>query len=97
MASIWPTAWPGPSSVPMARAHAPRVNVTWAHSAGRGGCLDPIVPLEALQPLPQARASAEQDRDHHDAHVVHKPRSEEVADHGGASTEADVLPRLGSA
>jgi hypothetical protein len=23
MASIWPTAWPGPSSVPMARAHAP--------------------------------------------------------------------------
>src|SRR2546429_7653606 len=50
------------------------------HSAGRTGGLDLIVLLEALQPLPQARASAEQDRDHHDVHVVHKPRSEEVAD-----------------
>src|SRR5437588_5435141 len=29
---------------------------------------------------PEWRASAEQDRDHHDVHVVHKPRSEEVAD-----------------
>src|SRR5213083_2192078 len=47
------------------------------HPAGRGGGLDLIVLLEALQPLPQARASAEQDRDHHDVHVVHKPRSEE--------------------
>src|SRR5918996_5908554 len=54
------------------------------HSAGRGGGLDLIVLLEAFQALPQARASAEQDRDHHDVHVVHKPRSEEVADHGGA-------------
>src|SRR2546428_2952840 len=62
------------------------------HSAGRGGGLDLIVLLEALQPLPQARASAEQDRDHHDVHVVHKPRSEEGADHGGASTDAHVLP-----
>src|SRR2546428_5743174 len=61
-------------------------------SAGRGGGLDLIVLLEALQPLPQARASAEQDRDHHDVHVVHKPRSEEVADHCGASTDAQVLP-----
>src|SRR5207248_8875129 len=58
------------------------------HSAGRSGGLDLIVLLETLQPLPQVRASAEQDRDHHDVHVAHKPRREEVADHGGASTEA---------
>src|SRR5207247_3620358 len=61
------------------------------HSAGPGGGLDLIVLLETLQPLPQARASAEQNRNHHDVHVVDKPRSEEVADHGGASTDAQVL------
>src|SRR6266508_5344656 len=43
------------------------------HSAGRGGGLDLIVLLEALQALPQARASAEQDRDHHDVHVSTSP------------------------
>src|SRR5215211_3664559 len=60
-------------------------------SAGRGGGLDLIVLLEALQSVPEAYASAEQDRDHHDVHVVDEPGGKEVADHGGASAEAYVL------
>src|ERR671918_620372 len=61
-------------------------------SAGRGGGLDLIVLLEALQPVPEAHASAEQDRDHDDVHVIDEPRSNEVADHRGTSTDAYVLP-----
>src|SRR5687767_8323725 len=60
-------------------------------SAGRGGGLDLIVLLETLQSVPEAYASAEQDRDHHDVHVVDEPGGKEVADHGGASAEAYVL------
>src|SRR5947207_13768148 len=60
-------------------------------SAWRGGGLDLVVPLEALQPVPEPYASAEQDRDDHDVHVVDKPGGKEVADHGGASAEAYVL------
>src|ERR671925_556598 len=60
-------------------------------SAGRGGGLDLIVLLETLQSVPEAYASAEQDRDHHDVHVVDEPGSKEVADHGGTSAYAYVL------
>src|SRR6266498_2883919 len=60
-------------------------------SAVRGGGLDLVVLLEALQSVPEAYAPAEQDRDHHDVHVVDKPGSEEVADHGGTPADADVL------
>src|SRR5919197_3239669 len=60
-------------------------------SAGRGGGLDVVVLLEALQSIPEAYASAEQDRDHHQVHVVDEPGSKEVADHGGTSAEAYVL------
>src|SRR5919199_2152555 len=58
--------------------------------AGRGGGLDLIVLLETLQPVPKADASAEQDRDHDDVHVVDEPRGKEVADHGRTSADADV-------
>src|SRR6266487_4311102 len=60
-------------------------------SAGRGGGLDLVVLLDALQSVPEAYASAEQDRDHHDVHVVDEPGSKEVADHGGTSADAYVL------
>src|ERR671930_731868 len=60
-------------------------------SAGRGGGLDRVVLLEALESVPEAHASAEQDRDDHDVHVVDEPGSKEVADRGGASADAYVL------
>src|SRR3982751_2394005 len=60
-------------------------------SAGRGGGLDLVVLFEALQSVPEAYASAEQDRDHDDVHVVDEPRGDEVPDHGGASADAYVL------
>src|SRR5919106_661766 len=60
-------------------------------SAGRGGGLDLVVLLEALQSVPDAHASAEQDGDYRDVHVVHEPGSKEVADHGGTPAEAYVL------
>src|SRR5215208_588097 len=66
-------------------------------SAGRGGCLDPVVLLEALQPLPEPHAPAEQNRDHHGVHVVDEPGGKEVADHGGASADAYVLAVCGLA
>ena len=39
-------------------------------SAGRGGGLDLVFLLEALQPVPEPYAAAEHDRDHRDVHVV---------------------------
>src|SRR5436309_15698816 len=60
-------------------------------SAGRGGGLDVVVLLEALQSVPEAYAWAEQDRDHHDVEVVDEPGSKEVADHGGTPADAYVL------
>src|SRR4051794_2452388 len=66
-------------------------------SAGRGGGLDVVVLLEALQSVPEAYASAEQDRDHHRVHVVDDPGSKEVADHGGTAADADVLAVRGLA
>src|SRR3954451_3552632 len=60
-------------------------------SAGRGGGFDLIVLLEALQSVPEAYASAEQDRDHHRVQVVDEPGGKEVADHGGAAADAHVL------
>src|SRR5215217_6185386 len=66
-------------------------------AAGRGGGLDLVVLLEALQPVPEAYASADQDRDHHDVHVVDEPGSKEVADHGGTPAEAYVLAAGGLA
>src|SRR5512134_2491260 len=58
--------------------------------AGRRDGLDLVVRLEAFQPVPKAYASAEQDRDDDDVHVVDEPRGNEVPDHGGASTDAHV-------
>jgi hypothetical protein len=52
-------------------------------SAGRGGGLDLVVLLDALQSVPEAYASAEQDRDHHGVHVVDEPGSKELADRVG--------------
>src|ERR671934_1390627 len=60
-------------------------------SAGRGGGLDRVVLLEALRSVPEAYTSAEQDRDHHDVHVVDEPGGKEVADRGGASADPYVL------
>src|SRR3954449_3731444 len=60
-------------------------------SAGRGGGLDLVVLLEALQSVPEAYASAEQDWNHHRVHVVDEPGSKEVADHGGTAADAYVL------
>ena len=48
-------------------------------------------PFEALQSVPEAYATAEQNRDHHSVHVVDEPSSKEVADHGGTSADAYVL------
>src|SRR3954469_11556005 len=60
-------------------------------SAGRGGGLDLVVPLEALQSVPEAHSPAEQDRDQHDVHVVDQTGSKELADHGGTSADAYAL------
>src|SRR5918992_1489712 len=57
---------------------------------GRGG-FDLVVRLKALESVLEAYASAEQDRDHDDVHVVDEPRGNEVPDHGGASADAYVL------
>src|ERR671922_295234 len=66
-------------------------------SGGRGGGLDLVVLLEALQPVPEAYASAEQNRDHHQVRVVDEPGGKEVADHGGTPAEAYVLAVRGLA
>src|SRR5215212_12213621 len=66
-------------------------------AAGRGGGLDLVVLLDALRPVPEAYASAEQDRDHHDVQVVDEPGGKEVADYGGAPADADVLAAGGLA
>src|SRR5687768_11802055 len=66
-------------------------------SGGRGGGLDLVVLLEALHTVPEAYAAAEQDRDHHDVHVVDEPGREELADRGGATAEAYVLAAGGLA
>src|SRR5215207_10177817 len=60
-------------------------------SAGRGGGLDLVILLEALQSVPEAYAATEQDRDHHRVHVVDETGSKEVADRGGTSADAYVL------
>src|SRR5207342_479481 len=66
-------------------------------SAGRGGGLDLVVLLEAFQSVPEAYASAEHDRDHHDVQVVDEPGGKEVTDHGGTPADADVLAAGGLA
>src|SRR5262249_59319371 len=53
--------------------------------------VDVVVLLEALQSVPEAYASVEQDRNYHDVYVVDEPSSKEVADHGGTSADAYVL------
>src|SRR3954463_12479157 len=60
-------------------------------ATGRGGGFDLVLRLEALEPVPEACAAAEQDRHHDDVHVVDEPRGREVPDHGGASADAYVL------
>src|SRR3954465_14130897 len=59
-------------------------------SARRGDGLDLVILLEALQSVPEADASAEQDRDHHRVHVVDEPGCEELANHGGTAADAYV-------
>jgi hypothetical protein len=60
-------------------------------AAGRRRGLDRIVVLEALQPVPEAHAPPEQDRDDHDVQMVDEPSCEELADRRGAAADADVL------
>src|SRR4051794_24621079 len=60
-------------------------------ATGRGGGFDLVLRLEALEPVPEACAAAEQDRHHDDVHVVDEPRGYKVSDHGGASADAYVL------
>src|SRR5688572_18885962 len=60
-------------------------------SAGRRRGLDLVVLLEALHSVPEAYASAEQDRDYHDMHAVDESGSKEVAEHGGPPADAYVL------
>src|SRR3954452_13756159 len=64
-------------------------------SAWRGGGLDVVVVLEALQSVPEPHAPPEQDRDDHDVHVVDEPGSKELADHGGTAADAHVLVARG--
>src|SRR6476659_6974088 len=73
-------------------------------SAWRGDGLDLVALFEALQPVPEAYASAEQNRHDHDVHVVDEPGGKEVAQQGGASADpyisavsglAGSLERLG--
>src|SRR5215218_3269214 len=66
-------------------------------STGRGGGLDLVVLLEAVQSVPEAYASAEQDRDHHDVQVVDEPGSKEVEDRGRTPADAYVLAAGGLA
>src|SRR5688572_22933819 len=66
-------------------------------AAGRGDGLDLVILLQALHSVPEAYASAEQDRDHHDVHVVDEPGRKEVADRGGTSADAYVLAVRGFA
>src|SRR4051794_34988590 len=60
-------------------------------SAGRGGDLDLVVVLEALQSVPEPYASAEQDRDHHYVRVVDEAGRKKLADHGRTSADAYML------
>jgi hypothetical protein len=66
-------------------------------SAGGGGGFDLVFLLKALQSIPESDASAEQDGDEHDVHVVDEPGSKELAYHGGASADAYVLAICGLA
>src|SRR5215217_3947540 len=66
-------------------------------SAGRGRGLHLVILLETLQSVPEPHAPAEQDRDHHDVHVVDEPGSKEFAYHGGTSADAYVLAVRGLA
>src|SRR4051794_1840977 len=67
------------------------------HAAGRRDSLDLVFPLKTLQSVPESYAAAEQDRDHHDMHVVDQPGRKELADHGSASPNAYVLAVRGLA
>src|SRR5918994_5895000 len=66
-------------------------------SARRGGCLNLVFLLEGLQSVPEAYASAEQDRDHPDGRVVDEAGGKEVADHRGTPAEAYVFAVRGLA
>ena len=73
------------------------MNVRCVTPLGDDDGLDLVILLDALQPVPQAHPAAEQDRDHHDVHVVDQSGGEERADHGGAAAEAHVLAGRGLA
>ena len=66
-------------------------------TAGRGDGFYPVVLLKALQSIPEPDASAEQDRDQRDVHVVDEPCGKELAYHGGAPADAYVLAICGLA
>jgi hypothetical protein len=78
-------AKPYPPVLDRGRSHTRTRERHMRDSAGRGGGLDLMVLLEASQSVPEADASAEQDRDHHDVRVVDEPGGKEVADHGGSA------------
>src|SRR3954464_6638040 len=59
-------------------------------SARRRRGLDLVVLLETLQSVPEPHAATQEDRDHHDVHVVDEPGGKEVADDGGTSADAHV-------
>src|SRR3954470_15857896 len=66
-------------------------------AAGRGGGLDLVVLLDALEYVPEADATAEHDRGDHDVRVVDEPGGEEAANHGDAPADAHVLTTRGLA
>src|SRR3954471_24985810 len=61
------------------------------YAAGRRDGLDSVILLKCLLSVPEPYTAAEQDRDHHDVHVVDQSRRKELADQGGASADAYVL------
>jgi hypothetical protein len=64
--------------------------------AGRGCRLDLVVLLKTLHAIPQAYAAAEQDRNHHDVHVIDEPGCKEVADLVGPPPMRTSLPAAAS-
>src|SRR3954469_4779628 len=62
-------------------------------SRRRGDRLDVVRILQALKPVPDADAAAEDDRHLDEMHVVDEAGGEEVAYDGGAAADPDVLAR----
>ena len=63
-------------------------------SAGRGGGLDLVVLLEAVQSVQEAYAPAEQDRDHRDVHVIDEPGGKVLRGWPGGVGAGELSRRL---